>query len=297
MSTNYVLSCESTTDLTKKYFEDRDIKVICFHYSLDNVEHIDDFGETISYHDFYQAMADGKMTKTSQISVGEFIEYFTPILESGKDILHLTLSSGISGVYNSACTAAELLKEKYPERKIYIVDSLAASSGFGLLVDKLADIRDGGATLDELHDYAEQHKLELQHWFFSTDLKYYVRGGRISKASGFIGGILNICPVLHVDENGRLIPMEKKFGPKQAEKSLVEKMKLYAANGLDYSDKVYISCSDCYDYANAVAKMVEAAFPKMKGKVEIFSIGTTIGAHTGPGTVALFFWGKKRAAE
>ena len=297
MSTNYVLSCESTTDLTKQYFEKRDIKVICFHYSLDNVEYIDDFGETISYHDFYQAMAEGKMTKTSQISVGEFLEYFTPILESGKDILHLTLSSGISGVYNSACTAAELLKEKYPERKIYIVDSLAASSGFGLLVDKLADVRDGGATLDELHEYAEQHKLELQHWFFSTDLKYYVRGGRISKTSGFIGGILNICPVLHVDENGKLIPMEKKFGPKQAEKSLVEKMKLYAADGLDYCDKVYISCSDCYDYAEAVAKMIEEAFPKMNGKVEIFSIGTTIGAHTGPGTVALFFWGKKRAAE
>ena len=293
----YVLSCESTTDLNAEYFSKRDIDVICFHYSLDGVEHIDDFGKTISYHDFYQAMAENKMTKTSQISVGEFIEHFTPILESGKDILHLTLSSGISGVYNSACTAAELLREKFPSRKIYIVDSLAASSGFGLLVDRLADVRDGGANIDELHEYAEAHKLELQHWFFSTDLKYYVRGGRISKASGFIGGVLGICPVLHVDENGRLIPMENKIGSKKAQKSLVEKMKMYATDGTDYADKVYISCSDCYDYANSVAKMIEESFPHMKGKVEIFSIGTTIGAHTGPGTGALFFWGKKRAAE
>lgn len=293
----YVLSCESTVDLNKEYFDERHIDVICFHYSLDGVEHVDDFGKTISYHDFYQAMAQDKMTKTSQISVGEFIEHFTPILQSGKDILHLTLSSGISGVYNSACTAASMLQEQFPERKIYIVDSLAASSGFGLLIDKLADVRDSGADIDALHAYAEEHKLELQHWFFSTDLKYYVRGGRISKASGFLGGLLNICPVLHVDENGKLIPMEKKVGHRMAEKSLVNKMKMYAADGLDYSDKVYISCSDCYDYANSVAKMVEETFPKMKGKVEIFSIGTTIGAHTGPGTVALFFWGKKRAAS
>ncbi len=294
---DYVLSTCSTTDLNEEFFQQRNIKVICFHYSLNGVERVDDFGKTIPYHDFYQAMADGASTKTSQISVGEFIEYFTPFLEEGKDILHVSLSSGISGAYNSACQAAEMLKEKFPERKIYIVDSLAASSGFGLLIDKLADVRDEGKSIDELRDYAEAHKLEVQHWFFSTDLKYYVKGGRISKASGFIGGLLKICPVLHVDKNGKLIPMEKQIGHKRAEKSLVEKMKTYVKDGLEYADKVFISCSDCYDYANSVVSGVEETFPQLKGKIQVYSIGTTIGAHTGPGTVALFFWGTSRGLE
>jgi DegV family protein with EDD domain len=247
------------------------------------------------FHEFYQAMARGAMTKTSQLSTGEFITYFTPFLEAGKDILHVTLSTGLSGVYNSACTAKQILEEKYPNRKILIVDSLGASSGYGLLMDKLADLRDEGKNIEEVRSFAEEHKLNLHHWFFSTDLKYYVRGGRISKASGFFGTMLHICPLLNMDEQGHLVPREKIRTVKKVEQIIVDRMQENCDDGLDYSGKCYVCESDCMDYARVVAEDVERRFRKLNGKVEIYSVGTTIGAHTGPGTVALFFWGKKRS--
>ena len=292
----YILSATATADLTKEQFEERDIRVVFFHYTIDGEEKIDDLGQSISFHDFYQMMEQGAMTKTSQLSIGEYMDYFRGMLTEGKDILHVTLSSGLSGDYNSARSASEMLKEEFPERKIYVVDSLGASTGYGLLMDKLAEKRKEGLSLEELRDYAEEHKLELNHWFFSTDLKYYVRGGRISKASGFFGTMLRICPLLNMNDQGKLIPREKIRTVKKVEAALVEKMVENAVDGLDYSDKVFISMSDCPDYANAVKEMVEAKFPKLNGKVVINSIGTTIGSHTGPGTVALFFWGKKRGA-
>lgn len=190
--------------------------------------------------------------------------------------------------------AAQVLREKYPERKLYIVDSLGASSGYGLIIDKMAELRDSGMNIDALHDWVEEHKLNMHHWFFSTDLTYYVRGGRISKSAGFIGSILHICPLLNCDELGRLTPRAKIRTKKRAINEIVQKMVENAENGLDYSEKCFICNSACYDDARAVADLVEATFPKLNGKVLITSIGTTIGSHTGPGTVALFFWGKKR---
>ncbi len=291
---DYILSTTSTSDLSEQHYTERNIRYTCFHFSMDGKEYMDDLGKSIPFHEFYQAMENGAMTKTSQLSVGEYVTYFTPFLEEGHDILHITLSSGLSGDYNSALTASHMLMEKYPERKIYIVDSLGASSGYGLLMDKLADLRDEGLSLTDLRAWAEEHKLEVHHWFFSTDLKYYVRGGRISKTSGFLGNLLHICPLLNMDEAGHLIPREKIRTVKKVERALADKMIAYAKDGKDYAEKVYISQSDCPEYAKAVAEMVEEAFPKMKGKVEINSIGTTIGSHTGPGTVALFFFGSKR---
>ena len=291
---NYILSCCSTADLSKQHFLDRDIKYICFHYELDGKEYADDLGESMPFDQFYREMAAGKPTKTSQVNVEEFVEYFEPFLKEGKDILHLTLSSGISGVLNSANLARDLLAEKYPERTIVIVDSLAASSGYGLLMDKLADLRDEGKSLSEVAHFAEKNKLRLHHWFFSSDLTFFIRGGRISKTSGFIGGLLNICPLMNVDYLGRLIPRYKIRTKKKVIKAIVDKMIEHAENGTDYSGKCYISNSACYEDARAVADLVEKNFPKLDGKVLINSIGTTIGSHTGPGTVALFFWGDER---
>ena len=151
---NYVLSCCSTADLTKEHFTRRDIHYVCFHFSLDGRQYTDDLGESISYADFYAAMERGADTKTSQVNVEEFISHFEPFLKSGRDVLHLTLSSGISGVHNSAQAAASMLREKYPQRKLYIVDSLGASSGYGLLMDTLADLRDGGMGIDALRGWA-----------------------------------------------------------------------------------------------------------------------------------------------
>lgn len=293
----YIISCCSTADLSKEHFEQRDIKYICFHYELDGRQYPDDLGQTVSFEDFYSAMANGADTRTSQINEAEFEAYFEPFLEEGKDIIHLCLSSGITGVINSANIAKEMLAEKYPDRKIYIVDSLAASSGFGLLMDKLADLRDEGKSIEELHKWVEDNKLKMQHWFFTSDLTFFVKGGRVTKTAGFVGGILNICPLLHVDYQGKLIPKFKIRTKKKVIEAIVEQMKLHAENGLDYSDKCYISQSACCEDAKAVAELVEEAFPKLKGKVLINNIGTTIGSHTGPGTVALFYWGKERTEQ
>lgn len=291
---DYILSCCSTADLSKEHFDSRDIHYICFHYLLNGESYPDDLGQSIAFEDFYRMMTEGADTKTSQVNVAEFVDYFTPFLKAGKDILHVTLSSGISGVINSAQSAAEMLSEEYPDRKIYIVDSLGASSGYGLIMETLADMRDEGKSVDELHDWLEANKLRLHHWFFSTDLTFYVKGGRISKASGFFGTMLNICPLLNMDNLGRLIPREKIRTKKKVIKEIVDRMETCADDGLDYSGKCFISQSACVEDAKAVAALIEGRFPKLNGKVEINYVGTTIGSHTGPGTVALFFWGKER---
>lgn len=291
---NYILSCCSTADLSAEHFRSRDIHYACFHYYLNDKAYPDDLGQTMPLDHFYAAMVNGASTRTSQINADEFVEYFTPFLEQGLDILHLCLSSGISGVVNSANLARQELQEKYPDRKIYIVDSLSASSGTGLFVDKLADLRDAGMSIDALYQWAMDNRLMLHHWFFSSDLTFFVKGGRITKAAGWFGTALKICPLLNVDYMGRLIPRQKCRGKKRAIEEIVKKMEQHAQDGLNYSGKCYISQSACLEDAKAVAALVEARFPKLDGKVVINNIGTTIGSHTGPGTVALFFWGDER---
>ena len=291
---NYILSCCSTADLTKEHFLSRNISYICFHFELDGKQYLDDLGESISFEAFYQAMVDGADTKTSQINADEFMTYFEPFLKEGKDIVHVTLSSGISGVYNSACIARDEMIEKYPDRKIYIIDSANAASGYGLLMDKLADLRDSGMSAEELVNWTEENKLNCHAWFFSSDLTFFVKGGRVSKTSGFVGNLLNICPLLNVSHEGKLVPRFKIRTKKKAIAAIVDKMAELAENGTDYSGKCYICNSACHEDAVAVANLVKERFPNLNGDVLINSVGTTIGSHTGPGTVALFFWGKKR---
>ena len=290
----YVLSCCSTADLSKEHFTKRDIQYVCFHFTLGGKEYQDDLGESVSPEELYRRMLAGEETKTSQISVAEYEALFEKNLREGKDVLHITLSTGISGTYNSACVARDMLSERYPDRKIYVVDSLGASSGYGLIMETLADMRDAGMGIDELHQWIEENKLNLHHWFFSTDLTFYIRGGRISKTAGFIGSVMGICPLLNMDHEGRLIPREKIRTKKKVIRRIVEKMEENARDGLDYSGKCFISQSECMEDAKAVAALVEEKFKKLDGKVEIYPIGATIGSHTGPGTIALFFWGGER---
>lgn len=291
---DYCLSCCSTADLSPERFREREIRYLCFHFTLDGVEYPDDLGVTMPSEELFRRMSGGAETKTSQVSVAEYLAYFEPMLREGKDILHVTLSSGLTGTYQSACLAREELLEKYPERKLYVVDSLGASSGYGLIMETLADLRDGGMSIDELKEWAERNKLRMHHWFFSTDLSFYIRGGRISKTAGAIGTLLNICPLLNMDEKGRLAPREKVRGKKNVIKRIVEKMEEHAEGGREYSGKCFMCHSVCPEDARTVASMVEERFPNLQGRVEIYPIGTTIGSHTGPGTVALFFWGGVR---
>ena len=290
----YVLTTCSTADRTEAQFKERNVPYVCFHFTISDTEYMDDLGKSVPFDVFYQRMANGEMTKTSQVNTDEFVSFFTPFLEQGQDIIHLCLSAGISGVINSARVAKEILEEQFPERKIYIIDSYAASAGLGLLVDRLADLRDEGYSVDELAAWAIEHRLECNHWFFTTDLTYLIRGGRVSRTSGFIGNVLGICPLLNVNNEGKLIARKKIRGKSRVIREIVKTMEKHAEGGKEYSGKCFISNSACYEDARAVADLIEAAFPKLNGKVEITEIGTTIGSHTGPGTVAVFFWGDER---
>lgn len=290
----YILSCCSTADLTAEHFERINVKYICFHYELDGVQYSDDLGKSMPFEEFYERMANGAETRTSQVNAVEFESYFEPYLMEGYDIIHVCLSSGISGVINSANIAREALLEKYPQRNIYIIDSLCASSGYGLLMDTMAALRDEGMGAKELFEWTQKNKLKLNSWFFSTDLSFYIKGGRISKTAGAIGTMLNICPLLNMDHEGKLIPREKIRSKRKVMERMVDIMEQYADFGTDYDRKCFISQSGCLSDAIEVARLIEERFSKLDGKVQINYVGTTIGSHTGPGTVALFFWGNER---
>ncbi|MCF0130220.1 MAG: DegV family protein [Pseudobutyrivibrio sp.] len=294
MENKYILSCCSTADVDLAYLEEMDIKHINFHYYLDDVEYEDDLYQSMTPEEFYGAMDAGAMTRTSQVNTDEFIKYLTPYLEDGYDVIHLTLSSGISGVYNSAQIAQEELREQFPDRKIYMIDSLTASAGYGLFMDKLAKLKKQGMGVEELAQWALDNRLHQNTWFFSTDLTYFVRGGRVSKASGWFGTALNICPLLNVNNEGKLIPRTKNRGKKMVKKAMLDTLKKLIPEGEAYSENVFITHSMCIEDAREVADMIEAAFPNMSEKIRIFDIGTTIGSHTGPGTVAVGFWGTEK---
>lgn len=290
---DYILSCCSSCDLSNEWIERRNLHYVSFNISLDGVQYKDDMGKTFSPRDLLKKMEEGADAKTSMVSIGEYVDYFKPFLKEGKDILHVSLSTGISGTYNGACQAADILRETYPDRKIIIIDSMAASSGYGLLMDLAADKRDEGLGIDELAAWIEDNKLNVVHWFFSTDLQYYIKGGRISKTAGTIGQVLNICPLLNVDFEGKLIPREKIRTKKKVVKRIVEKMIDEADGGINYTGKVFLSDSD-KELGDEVTALIEETFPQLKGRIARFDIGCTIASHTGPGTVALFFKGKKR---
>lgn len=280
--------------MTYNYFKKRNIPFLCFHYILDGEDYLDDLGQTISFEEFYSRIASGAMPTTSQVSVGQYIDFLEPFLKEGKDILHISFSSGLSGAYNSATIAREELLSRFPDRKILIVDSLGASSGYGLLTDLAADMRDTGVELEEVYDWLQENKLKVHHWFFSTDLSHYKRGGRISATSAAVGTLLGICPLLNMNYDGKLTPRKNIRSKNRVIKEIVHMMEIHAKNGIEYSGKCFISNSACYEDARKVADLVEERFPLLNGRVMINSVGTVIGSHTGPGTVALFFIGDKR---
>ncbi|MDR0435066.1 MAG: DegV family protein [Gracilibacteraceae bacterium] len=292
---DFVLSTCSTADMPAAWFTARNIPYIPFRYHMDGSDYPDDLGQTMSFPDFYARIAAGSTAMTSQVGTAQFIGFFEPFLSAGQDIIHISLSSGISGTYGSACLARDELREKYPERKIFVVDSLAASAGCGLLADAAADVRAAGASVDETNAWLEANKLRLHHWFFVTDLTYLRRGGRVSATAAFVGNLLNICPILNINNEGKLIPRAKERGRKRVVTAMLEKMKNHADAGTDYNGKCFISHSVNPEDAGKLAALAAEAFPRLAAPVSISNIGAVIGAHTGPGTVALFFFGDERA--
>lgn len=290
---SYIVSCCTSVDLTKEHCEKHNIKYIGFHYTINGKSYIDDLGETMTMKEFYGHIRDGADTSTSQVSVGDYVDYFRKLLATGEDILHITLSSGISSTFQSATTAAEMVTSEFPERRIFVVDSLCASSGSGLFVDLIAKKRDEGVPIEEAYQWAIDHRQDVQHWFCSTDLTYYIKGGRVSKVSGVIGGVFQICPLLNVSPDGKLVPISKIRTKKKVLTALVDKMVQHAKDGIYYAGPCYISHSDCLEDAEFVRDLIYSRFLCV-WDVPIFDIGTTIGCHTGTGTVALYFLGDQR---
>jgi len=291
----FVLTCSSTVDLSEERLSERNIKWASFHFQIDGQDYLDNYGRSMSLEEFYRREREGATPTTSQVNTEEYVELWKPLMEEGNDILHISLSSGISGTYNSANIAADDMRELFPERRIYVMDSLCASAGDGLFVEELADKRDEGMGFDELIEYGESIKLNVNHWFFASDLTSLIRGGRLSPAVGKVAGLLNICPIFKVNSEGKLVSVSKVRTKKKVYQEIVRVMSQHAENGTDYDGRCYISYSDCPDDANEVKKRIEETFPKLRdGGVELFRIGTTIGAHTGVGTVALFFMGDER---
>ena len=290
---SYIISTCTTADMTKEMFEKLDVRYIGFHFIVDGRSYTDDLYTEMSAKEFYGHIRAGADTSTSQVSVGEYVDYFRELLLEGQDILHACLSSGISNTVQSARAAADMLKSEFPDRKIYIVDSLCASSGAGLFITLLSQKRAEGMDIDSLYQWALDNQQLVQHWFCSTDLTYYIKGGRVSKVSGVIGGIFEICPLLCVSPEGKLKPISKIRTKKKVLNALVDKMEEHAEDGTKYNGLCYISHSDCIEDAEFVRDLVLSRFKNVKD-IPIFDIGTTIGCHTGIGTVALFFTGDER---
>lgn len=293
----FQLSCESTVDLPYSYIHGREIPVLFYNYTVDGVQYLDDMGrDPEALPRFYRFLEEGKLPSTSQLNMVQYVEFFEPLLEKG-DLLHIAFGSGMTNSVANAFRAAELLREKYPERRLVVIDSLCSSSGYGLLVDGAADMRDEGRTMEEIEAWVMSVRNRVHHQFFSTDLKFFRRSGRVSGAAATVGTILSICPIMRLDDRGAIIAYDKVRGKKNAITRTVDTMEKHAVGGVGYADKCFICHSNCLPEAEAVKAAVQARFPHIKGDIRINNIGTIIASHSGPGTVAVFFFGDERQPD
>jgi len=288
---NYVFITDSTTDLPPELAKEMEIKIIPLYFVVDNKDYVNYLDNSeLSPKEFYNAMREGKKTSTSQITTYRFVDEFEPFVAEGKDVLYLALSSGLSGTYEQALAAADVLMEKYPGRKIVIADSVGASMGEGLIAYLTAEQVNNGLSLEEAVSFVNEIKYKVCHWFTVADLVYLKRSGRVSAAAAAFGNILNIKPVLHVDNEGKLIPVMKARGRNKAIEALVDAIGRMAVKPEE--QVIFLSHGDAFEDITAVAEMIKTRFnPK---RIVISNIGPVIGSHSGPGTLALFFLGEKR---
>ena len=286
----YVITTDNNADLPEKYLTEHGVGCMYLSYAMDGKNYT--HGNFLPEHEFYEAMRNGSMPTTAQVNPENAKALLEPYLKAGKDILHIAFSSGLSGTYNSSRIAAEELMEEYPDRKIIVVDSLSASLGQGLLVWLAQQKKELGQTLEDVVDWVEKNKLKMVHLFTVDDLNHLYRGGRVSRTTAIVGSMLNIKPVLHVDNEGKLTAIGKVRGRKKALQELVKLMdEKIGSFGAD-CDTIFISHGDCEQDAQYVAAKVKEKY-NIKNII-INQVGATIGAHSGPGTMALFFMGDVR---
>ncbi len=285
---NFILTTESTCDIWREYQNREDLGFIPLSYTVEEKTYFDTDPD-ISSHDFYEMMREGKKANTSLVNFDRFVEFFESYLKNGKNVLHLSFSSGLSGTCNNAFLAAEELNGKYTN-KVIVVDTLCASAGQGLFFLTAVKKRDEGMSIDDLAAWAENTKLNMSHRFTVMDLKYLERTGRVSKVAAIVGTLLSVKPVLHVDDNGKLIAIQKVRGRKQSLTALVDAM---AETMGDWKNElIYISHGDAIEDAEYVRDMVHEKCPN--AEVKLTDVGPVIGSHSGPGTIALFFFADKR---
>lgn len=288
---NYVVTTDTSADLPEQYYREHQMTVMPLSCILDGETYARGAKE-LSTAEFYAKMREGKMPTTSQVNPEQAKQIFEPLIKEGKDILHIAFSSGLSGTCGSARIAAEDLMEEYPERKIIVIDSLCASLGQGLLVHKTLEKQKEGLTLEELAAWCEEMKMHIIHSFTVDDLFHLYRGGRVSKAAAVIGTMIQLKPVLHVNNEGKLIPLSKVRSRKKSLQALVTAMETRQGSFADKNDIVFISHGDCEEDAEYVKTLVEEKLGIHK--FIISPVGNVIGAHSGPGTLALFFLGDNR---
>lgn len=288
----YIISTDTSCDFPLEYVKQHQLPLVTLFYSIDGVTGENGCPSSDVLKNFYDKMRAGSMTKTQQASIEDTEKVFREILKDGKDILHIAFSSGLSGTANAARLAAENMMEEFPGRKIIVIDSLCASLGQGLLVDYALKLQQQGKTMEETAKWLEDHIQNICHLFTVEDLKYLQRGGRISKTTALVGTMIGIKPVLHVDPEGKLVSISKVRGRKQSIQVLVNKMEENIGKYRDEKQPIFISHGDCIEDANYLADLVKERFGY--DEFLINDVGPTIGAHSGPGTLALFFMGETR---
>lgn len=289
----FTISCESTVDLTYEEIRARGIPVLTYQYTMDGQEYPDDMGRTPgALEHFYSRLREGATARTSQLNQAQYLEFFESLPETA-NILHIAFTSGQSGAVNNAFLAAEEFRTNHPERRIEVIDSLCSSSGYGMLVLEAVRKRDEGADLEECIACINGLRTRIHHCFFSTDLSFYRRSGRISGPTATIGKILNLCPLMRISHDGRIYAYGKVRGKKNAIREIINEMQTHALP--DYAGPCFICHSDCPDTAEQVREEVLRQFPALKREdIRIYPIGTVIASHCGPGTAAVFFIGDER---
>lgn len=283
----FIITADSTVDLPKEFLEEKNVPIVSLSYIVDGATYKD--GEGLTSKEFYDKIREGAMPTTSQVNPEQARELFEPILKEGKDILHIAFTSGLSGTYNSCRIAAEELSEEYPDRKIIVVDSLCAASGGGMLLYKALELKEQGKSFDEIAAWVEENKLHVCHDVTVDDLFHLHRGGRVSKTSAVLGTIIKIKPIIHVNDEGKLIVIGKERGRKKALQTLVERME-EKSQGYD-NDIVMITHGDALEDAEYVKGLIQEKFGITN--IMINPLGTVIGSHTGPGVISIFYMGNR----
>ena len=294
MKHSYQLSCESTVDMPYGYISDREIRVLFYTYSIDGKEYEDNMGrDEAVMADFFAQLKSGKLPITSQINQFRYEEYFEELLQKG-DVLHIAFGTGMTPSYHNAVEAAKLLQEKYPERKIIVVDSLCSCTGYGLLVDTAADHRDAGMGMEELEQWLLANRGKVVHQIFCTDLTQFKRSGRVSGPVALVGGLLGICPMMNLNAAGKIYSYAKIRGKKNAIRTCVDEVMNTIQDGVDYSGKLYICHSNCPELQAEVVEAVRERFTGRDVDIREGRIGAVISAHCGASTVAIFCFGADR---